>query len=523
MTITRVDTLADLARTRAQEFADKPVLIYGNRAISFADLDRRANRVANALRALGVKADDRIAYLDKNGPEFFDVLFGTAKIKAVMVPLNWRLAPPEMAYIINDALAPVLVVHEEFAPQLAAFASELQTVRHIFVIGRHERYPSFEEWLASAPDTDPDVPTGSDDVALQLYTSGTTGHPKGVMLTNGNLFTLLPSIGTILGLTADSVQLTVMPLFHIGGSGPAIGGIAAGCTTILQREVDPGAIMRAIAEHRVTNVFLVPAVIQFMLQHPASKTTDFSSLKIIAYGASPIPEDVLVGALQTFKCGFIQLYGMTETTGAVSMLAPEDHALEGEKRKRLRSCGRALPSAEIRIVDPATGEDRPLGEVGEVWVRSRQNMKGYWRNDPATAETITPDGWLRTGDAGYMDEEGYIYLYDRVKDMIVSGGENVYPAEVESALFSHPEIADVAVIGVPDPKWGEAVKAIVVRAPGSQITEQDVIAYARTRLAGYKVPKSVDFVESLPRNPSGKILKRELREPYWRGHERRIN
>jgi long-chain acyl-CoA synthetase len=287
------------------------------------------------------------------------------------------------------------------------------------------------------------------------------------------------------------------------------------------REVDPAEILTAMPKYGVTTTIFVPAVLQFLLQMPNVGEVDFSTLECILYGASPISEDVLRRAIETFGCTFIQAYGLTETTGGIVSLAPEDHDPNG-RPELLRSAGKPWPWVELRIVDPE-GNDAADGEVGEIWTRSAQNMKGYWNMPDATADVIRPDGWLRTGDAGYMTD-GYLYLYDRVKDMVVSGGENVYPAEIENVLMSHPGVADTAVIGVPDSKWGETVKAIVVRDENVGVSEAELVEFARKNLAGYKCPRSIDFVEGpLPRNPSGKLLKRVLREPYWEGQQRRIH
>jgi long-chain acyl-CoA synthetase len=287
----------------------------------------------------------------------------------------------------------------------------------------------------------------------------------------------------------------------------------------MTRDVDLQAILRAIPEHGVTHALFVPAVLQFLLSVPGVEDVDFSTLRTVVYGASPITDKVLIRAMEVFGADFIQVYGLTETTGAVTQLSPEDHDPEGNP-DLLRSCGKPMHGVELRIVTEE-GADADEGAVGEVWIRTSQNMKGYWRKPEETAAALTPDGWMRTGDAGFV-KEGYLYLYDRVKDMIVSGGENVYPAEVENVLMTHPQVADVAVIGVPHERWGETVKAIVVPAEGSSPTPEELIGYAREHLAHFKCPTSVDFAEALPRNPSGKLLKRELREPYWEGQERRI-
>ena len=267
----------------------------------------------------------------------------------------------------------------------------------------------------------------------------------------------------------------------------------------------------------------MPAALQFMLMVPGVEQADFGALRTIVYGASPISEDVLARSVATFGAGFWQAYGLTETTGAIVHLAPEDHDLSGPNRHRLRSCGKAGPGVELRIVDPDTGDDVPVGDVGEIWVSGPQVMKGYWNNDEATAEAVDADGWFRSGDIGYLDDDGYLYIHDRVKDMVVSGGENVYPAEVENALMRHPGIADVAVIGVPHEKWGETAKAVVVKAEGADPSEEEIIAFAREHLARFKCPTSVDFVDVLPRNPSGKVLKKDLRAPHWAGKERQVN
>jgi long-chain acyl-CoA synthetase len=517
-----ITNIAGLARIHGKERPDKPALTQGDRTLTFADLDARSSQAAQALQAEGVGAEDRVAFLDKNTVPYFELLLGGAKLNAVNVAVNWRLAPPEVAYIVNDAQAKVFVVGQDFVPVIDAIESELTTVKKIVVVGGHPKHQDYEEWVAAQPATDPGVESGPDDVAFQLYTSGTTGLPKGVMLTNSNLFSLLGEVTEEWLFTEDSVNLVAMPLFHIGGSGYATVGMFIGCHTILMKEVDPAAMLNMIPEKGITNMFAVPAVLQFMLMMPNVNELDYSTLRCILYGASPISIEVLSKSIETFKCSFIQAYGLTETTGAIVGLMPEDHDPTGPNAHRLRSAGKPITGVELRIVSPETGEDAAQGEVGEIWCRTGQNMKGYWNKPEETAKTITPDGWLKTGDAGYLDEDGYLYIHDRVKDMIVSGGENIYPAEVENCLMSHPDIADVAVIGVPSEKWGETVKALVVKAEGKDPTPEEIIAFAKERIASFKCPTSVDWVDALPRNPSGKILKRELRAPYWEGKERNV-
>jgi fatty-acyl-CoA synthase len=320
--------------------------------------------------------------------------------------------------------------------------------------------------------------------------------------------------------TEDDVALMAMPVFHIGGSGVGLFALHYGAISVVAREFDPAAVLDYFEKDRISKLFLVPAAMQFIVRHPRARQIDYSRLKYILYGASPIPADLLRECIEVFKCGFVQVYGMTETTGSITVLPPEDHTLDGAPR--MRSAGKAIPGVEIAIMD-AEGRVLPPGEVGEIVTRSEANMAGYWHLPAATASTISADNWLRTGDAGYMDADGYVYVQDRIKDMIISGGENIYPAEVENAMFGHPAVAEVAVIGVPDETWGEAVKALVVLRPDAEVSADDIIAWTRLRIAAYKCPRSVEFIAALPRNATGKILRRQLREPYWQGRERAVN
>jgi long-chain acyl-CoA synthetase len=517
MTAPPVGTVVDIVRHHRH--LDAPAITFEGRTTTFAELDERSSRTAQALRAAGVRAGDRVAYLDKNRPEYFDVVFGAAKLDAVCVAVNWRLSPREVAHVLTDARAKVLVVGADLAGLVEQVEDDLGPTR-IITLDHHHRWPSFEAWIGGYPATDPLVAPTDDSVALQLYTSGTTGLPKGAMLTNRNLFAMVRAAGPAWGFRPGMVSLGVSPLFHIAGSGWNLMVLAYGGHVVLHREVDAEAILRDIPGHDVTHGILVPAILQMLLARQDGRTVRESSLETVVYGASPISDDVLLALFDAFDCDFVQGYGLTETSGAVTVLPAEDH--DRARPELLRSCGRPLPGVELRIVDPETGGDRPDGEVGEVLIRSEQVMAGYWRQPEATADAITPDGWFRSGDAGYL-RDGRLYLHDRIKDMIVSGAENVYPAEVENVLMRHPGIVDVAVIGVPDERWGEAVKAVVVTADGVDLTEEDVIAHARADLAHYKCPRSVDFVAELPRNPSGKVLKRELRAPYWAGRTRQIS
>ncbi|HXX04985.1 MAG TPA: fatty acid--CoA ligase [Xanthobacteraceae bacterium] len=519
--IANIDTLGDIARHHAKTQPDRVAIHFEDRHISFGELDRRTNQIANGLIAEGVRPQARIAILSKNVPAFFELWFGAAKADVVLVPVNFRLAPPEVAYVIEDAGAQLLFVGVDFIPVVEKVASDLKSVRRIIALdGAHGAWPGYSDWVASQSARDPGRKVAAENCAIQMYTSGTTGHPKGAQLSHANLLRLkevgLHEFGE---WHEHDVSLVCMPLFHIGGSGWALLGIYRGVETVLLRDPDPAVILRVIPQYRVTKAFMVPALLLFILQHPQCKGTDFSSLELILYGASPAPIDLVRNAIKVFGCGLAQVYGLTETTGAITYLPPEDH--DEKTAERLKSCGKPMGGVEIRVVD-AAGKDVAAGEVGEIVTRSRQNMLGYW-NQPEATQRALRAGWFHTGDAGYLDKDGYVYIYDRVKDMIISGGENIYPAEVESALFGHPAVADVAVIGVPDDKWGEAVKAMVVKKPGANVTAEDLIRHAGERIARYKLPRSIDFVETLPRTPTGKILKRELRKPFWTGQERQVH
>lgn len=518
-------TLVETVRRQARERPQRAALIAPQKQWTYADIDAESNRVAHGLRALGIGAGDRIGCLTKQTVECLLLVYGAAKIGAVCTPFNWRLAAPELEQLFTQNEIRFLLTDTAFLPTLAKVSRE--GVRLTLLTDATDANQSFDAWRQRYLAEDTGYDPGPDETALQLNSSGTTGLPKSIELTHANLLALAHEAPAHVGFHGGHyVQLNALPNYHIAGLGNVLILYYIGGTSVLYPEFDPAKMIAAIAEHRVTHMFLVPAMILFMLQVPGIEQADFSTLQGITYGGSPISEKVLRDALNVFRCDFYQLYGLTETTGMVTCLAPADHAPEGPRAYLLRSAGRPANGAAIRVVDPATGRDAPEGEVGELWIRSPQNMKGYFRNPQATAEVFPlgrdrEGGWFRSGDAGYM-RDGYVFVHDRVKDMVISGGENVYPAEVENVLASHPAVAEVAVLGVPHPTWGEAVKACAVLRRGAAATEAELIAFAQERLARYKCPKSVDFLESLPRNPTGKLLKRVLREKYWADEERRV-
>ncbi|HVR90311.1 MAG TPA: fatty acid--CoA ligase [Novosphingobium sp.] len=502
-------------------------------AFSYGELEEMTARVASGLGALGLKMGDRVAWLGKNSATYFTLFFGCARAGIVMVPVGWRLAEAEAAWIVDDCEAKVLFLGDGFealAPTLGTrtgvgdgFEALAPTLGTRTGVQRCFTSEEARAWIASGQRGDFPA-AGTDDAVLQLYTSGTTGNPKGAVLSNRNLFGLRKAgLENPLPWTLydeDEAVLVAMPCAHIGGTGLGIVALAAGLPGIVLSEFEPSRVFDAVEKRGCTRFFIVPAALQMLLNHPACATTDFSRLKYIMYGASPIPLELLRQCIQMFGAQFVQNYGMTETTGTICVLPPEDHSPDGNER--MRSAGKPLPGVEIEIRDE-DGKVLGAGEIGEIVTRSSSNMLTYWKLPEATAKTMSADGWIATGDAGYLDADGYLFIHDRMKDLIITGGENVYPAQIESAIYGHPDVQEVAVFGVPDDIWGEAVKAACVPKPGHTIDPASVIAWTRERLAGFKVPKSVDIIEALPRNPSGKILRRQLREPYWAGRERQVN
>ncbi|HXA29615.1 MAG TPA: AMP-binding protein [Candidatus Angelobacter sp.] len=485
-----MQTFPELLRWRARRHPDLVAMSEPGHSITWGQLDASTTVLANGLRSLGVRPGDRVAILDKNSVAYLELMAAVAKCGAVSAPVNWRLAPREVRTVVDDSQAVLCVCGDDFVESAGGVRARVMRFAELPRLDGDDPYA----------DTDPDA------VVWQLYTSGTTGIPKGAMLTHRNLYAGWPSILLECPeMREASRALVAMPLYHIGGCGWAGAALYAGATLVVVREIVPQQLLRTIVDEQVECGFLVPAVLLFLSQLPGIENADFSHLRRILYGASPITPELLTRCIELFKSEFTQVYGLTETTGAISALQHADH--HGE---RLLSCGRPMLGTRVRVVD-AEDNDVPTGEVGELLIGGEQVMLGY-HNRPGDTAAVIRHGWFHSGDAAALDADGFIYIRDRIKDMIVSGGENVYPIEVESVIAEHPDVADVAVIGVPDHRWGETVKAIVVLRPGTTATEQDIVEFCRPRLAGFKRPTSVDFVDAIPRNPTGKILKRELRE-----------
>ena len=508
--------LARWARERPEGIA----LTFGDAHVTWGQLAERVHRAAAALRAAGLQPGDRIAVLDLNHPSCLELTLACAQTGCANAVVNFRLAPPEILYVINDAQAKLLFVGPEFAGAVAQLRPQLPTVERVIAVGGAA--DDYETWLAAQPPDARVHPAGRRDCFVQLYTSGTTGFPKGAMLTHHGMLAHAVNVAAAQDMDADSRVQVAMPLFHVGGTSYALIAWCAGAPIHLMRMPDPAAALAMLEHERITHTFYVPALMAAMTQVPGAAQRDYGALKALAYGASPMPLPVMRACLQLFPRGTMQqVYGMTEQSGVVTILGAADHE-DPAVAHRLVSAGRAIPGVEIEIREPGTGEPVPVGQSGEIWVRSEQVMAGYWRKPEATAAAISPDGWYRSGDGGHMDADGYVYVTDRIKDMIISGGENIYPAEIERVLAEHPALADVAVIGVPDERWGEVPKAVVVFRAGMSVEPGELVDWCRERLAGYKVPKTVDIIDALPRNPTGKVLKRELRRPYWEGRERQV-
>ena len=515
--VTELFTFDEFLTHWAGERPDRLAMREEDRVFTYAELEDRTAKVATALLAAGLKKGDRIAWIGKNSDLYFTLFFGAARAGIVMAPIGWRLSPTEWAYIVNDTQAKMVFAGPGFDTLAEQLAGKLDHVPAI--VSAAEARAMIDQTVRA-----PFEPSGTDEAVLQLYTSGTTGNPKGAVLSNRNLFALRKHSNELdLPYTKwedDEAVLVAMPCAHIGGTGLGIMALGAGLPGIVLAEFNPEGVFDAVENHGVTRFFIVPAALHMLLLHPRCASVDFSRLKYILYGAAPIPLELLRQCIKMFGAQFIQAYGMTETTGTICMLPPEDHDPEGNAR--MRSAGKPLPGVEIHILGP-DGAQVATGEVGEIVTRSSNNMIGYWNLPDATAKSMTADGWIHTGDAGYLDADGYLFIHDRMKDMIISGGENIYPAEVESAIFGHPAVQEVAVIGIPDEKWGETVKAVCVPKPGMSVDEADIIAWARERIAPFKCPRSIDVIEALPRNASGKILRKDLRAPYWAGYERMVN
>ncbi len=494
----------------AERYPGEPCVKFGDLSFTKGEFNSRVNRLAHAFQEAGLKKGDRVAVLLANTHVYLEILQALCKLGGAMVPLNFRLAGPELEFILNDSEPVMLIYSPEFLPLVEEIRGKVPSVQRFIceLDGGAESDLSYEPWTAgqSEKEPTPDSEVTFDDPEFIMYTSGTTGRPKGAVVTQGNIQWNCINSVPIYSFNQRDVQIVCAPMFHVGGLGvSAIPSLYVGSKMVIQRFFDPSGIFRLIEEEKVTAMFGIPVMFLFMTQVPEFENADLSSIRLFLAGGSPCPRP-LIETYQKRGVTFSQGYGMTETAPAITVLRAED-AL-----RKLGSCGKPVFHLDVKVVD-MEGRELPTGETGEVIVKGPNVIREYWRRPEATAESIV-DGWLHTGDMGYFDEEGYLYLIDRKKDMYISGGENVYPAEVEDAIMGYEAVADVGVIGVPDEKWGEVGMAIVVPKPGQEVTEQGLIEFCKQKLGKFKVPKKVVVTEELPRTATGKILKKELKAQF---------
>ncbi len=489
---------------------------------TFAD---RVSRLAGALRSLGLKPDDRVAIMTLNSDRHLEFYFATIWAGGIFVPLNTRLAPPELGHILTDAGARILVVDDASQVQLPAILQHTTTPQHFIFAGEGEPLENLilHEALVQEYEPVPDANRGGDDVALISYTGGTTGLPKGVMLTHANAISNALSSLAIMYEGEPWTYLHTAPMFHIADSQWNTGVTMHGGTHVFTQKFVPEEMLALISRHQITHMALVPTMINMLCNVPNAKAYDVSSLRKVNFGGSSIAPAVIRRARDLFPtCQFIQGYGQTETSPNISMLLDKYNTDEGPFAGKIESAGQPVFAMDVRIVD-ANDDEVPLGEIGEITARGPHVMAGYWNKPEETAVALR-GGWMHTGDIGYLDEDGFIFIVDRLKDMIISGGENVYSTEVEHVIYQHTAVADCAVIGIPHEKWGESVHAIVVPKSGFELTEEEIMNHCRQLIAGYKCPRSVEIrLEPLPMSGAGKILKKELRAPYWAKKDRQIN
>ncbi len=514
-------TIGDIPRKSALHFPDKEAVVFETTRLTYREFNRRINRLANGLARMGFKKGDRVTVLAENTHKYLEVYFAVAKIGMSVTPLNFRLSDDELIHIVNDSEASCFFAGDGYLEKAAGMRDKIGDISvWIGFDGNSDGFIDYEVMLNDASDKEPNVEADENDLAVLMYTGGTTGRPKGVMLSHRNIMTGVINANLVSGTTRDDATCFVLPLFHVS-FWPAFCLLLVGGKVAVNRKPDLNEILRIIQDERCTHMNAVPTVYGWLLQFGNVDAYDLSSLKMLSYAGSPFPPEILKQCIEKFGPIFAQGYGATETAGgAISLLREEDHALSGPKTRLLVSAGKASLCSEIRIVDEM-GRVLPVNETGEIAVKGKHVMMGYWKNPEQTKNALR-DGWYHTGDMGYMDENGYLFMLDRKANMIVTGGENVYPKEVEDVLYEHPAVSMAAVVSAPDKKWGERVQAVVVLKADQSATEEELINFCKKKLGGYKCPKAVEFWQSLPTTPIGKILRKDVKKKFWEGHDRSI-
>jgi long-chain acyl-CoA synthetase len=520
-----MSSLPQLIRSNVQRHPGAAATRFQGREWSWREVQDRVARLAASLHALGMAEGDRAAALALNSDRYFEFYFGVSWAGGVFVPVNNRLAPAEYTHWLNDSGSKVLFVGDPYVEAVDGIRDRLESVCHFVYMGDGEApegYLAFEE-LVNAHAPVAASRRGGDDMAGLFYTGGTTGRSKGVMLSHRNLTYNVLQARPFIHVALDDVFLHAAPMFHLADGFFLMLGTTVGCTHVIVPAFEPTLALKTLQDEKIRTALLVPTMINMVVNHPEIARYDLSSLRRLVYGASPMPEAVIRKAMEVIPgVDFFQAYGQTEASPVITVMGPEYHTVSGPKAGKLKGAGRVAAGIELAILDEQ-GRELPTGEVGEVCIRGDNVMLGYWNLPEVTAETLR-GGWLHTGDGGRLDEEGMLFIVDRVKDMIVSGGENVYSAETEQAVYAHPAVAECAVIGIPHESWGEQVHAIVRLKDGYSLTAKDLIDHCKAQIAGYKCPKSVEFRdEHLPLSGAGKILKKDLRAPYWAGQDRNVS